>query len=51
MLNIGAFQFEFMGRAATFDVVTVYGLICATVFLTGLIVATRKYEKEQRTSD
>lgn len=45
MFNFGAVEFEFMGRAMTFDVVTAYGLVCAGVFLTGFYIATR-YEKQ-----
>lgn len=50
MFHVGAFEVEFMGRAATFDVVTVYGFICAAVFVAGFVGA-RWYEKrEQQTS-
>ena len=37
MFHLGAFEVEFMGRAATFDAVTVYGLICAAVFVAGFM--------------
>lgn len=45
MFHLNAVEFEFMGQAATFDVVTAYGLICAGVFLAGFFIATR-YEKQ-----
>ncbi|TCK16932.1 hypothetical protein DFR30_0151 [Thiogranum longum] len=41
MLHFGAFQVKLMGVVATFDVVTFYGLICAVVFTTGIVIATR----------
>jgi len=47
MFHVGAFEVEFMGRAATFDVVTVYGLICAAVFVAGFMGA-RWYEKQEQ---
>lgn len=47
MFHVGAFEVEFMGKTATFDVVTVYGLICAAVFLAGFIGA-RWYEKQEQ---
>jgi hypothetical protein len=47
MLNFGAFQVQIMGQTATFDVVTVYGLICAGVFLSGFIIAT-SFEKRNK---
>jgi len=50
MLNFGAFQVQIMGQTATFDVVTVYGLICAAVFLSGFIIAT-SFEKKQSALD
>ena len=50
MFYFDAVQFEFMGRAVTFDAVTGYGLICAGVFLAGFIVATRN-EKLNINSD
>jgi hypothetical protein len=51
MLNFGAFQVQIMGQTATFDVVTVYGLICAAVFLSGFIIATRFEKKRQSELD
>lgn len=51
MFNLGALEVEFFGRVATFDMVTVYGLGCAAVFLTGFIIATRVEKNEQGTSD
>ena len=47
MFHFDAFDIEVMGQAATFDVVTAYGLICAVIFLTGFIVATR-YERHSQ---
>ena len=35
MFHVGAFEVEVMGSAVTFDVVTMYGLICAAVFVAG----------------
>ena len=50
MFHVGAFEVEVMGSAVTFDVVTMYGLICAAVFVAGFVGA-RWYEKqEQKTS-
>jgi hypothetical protein len=50
MFHVAAFEVEIMGRAATFDVVTAYGLVCAAVFVAGFMGA-RWYEKqEQETS-
>ena len=46
MFHLDAFEIEIMGHAATFDVVTAYGLICAAVFLTGFAAATR-YESRR----
>lgn len=36
---MGAFEVEFFGGLMTFDAVTVYGVLCATVFLTGFRIA------------
>lgn len=47
MFQVGAFEVEVMGRAATFDVVTAYGLICAVVFIAGFVGA-RWYEKQEQ---
>ena len=47
MFHVGAFEVEILGKAATFDVVTVYGLICAAVFLAGFFGA-RWYEKRDQ---
>ncbi len=47
MFHVGAFEIEFMGKAATFDVVTVYGFICAAVFLAGFFGA-QWYEKQDQ---
>lgn len=41
MVHLDAVEFEFLGGVATIDVVTVYGLVCAAVFLTGFVIATR----------
>ena len=46
MFHLGAAEFEFLGRTVTFDVVTVYGLVCAGVFLTGFVIANR-YERQR----
>jgi hypothetical protein len=47
MFHLGAIEVELMGRAATFDVVTVYGIICAAVFVAGFVGA-RWYEKQEQ---
>ena len=46
MFHLDAYEVEFMGRLLTFDVVTAYGLLCAAVFMTGFVYATR-YEKNR----
>ena len=50
MFHFDAFDIEVMGQAATFDVVTAYGLICAAIFLTGFIAATRFERRTQGNS-
>lgn len=40
-------NFEVMGQAATFDVVTAYGLVCAAIFLAGFFIATRFERRTQ----
>lgn len=41
MFNVDAYDLTFMGEIATFDVVTLAGAVCATIFLTGFITACR----------
>lgn len=39
MGTISAIDFTMMGQVITFDVVTFYGMLCATIFTTGFLVA------------
>ena len=41
-------EIQFLGRLMTFDMVTVSGLICALVFLTGFFTALRNDERRKR---